>query len=77
MLDTFLAGTDTVIILNYGSDSSEGFLQFTINASFTGHTKNFGGDAGMFLTIPFEAVDDGTNDALKIEMENSLNRAWL
>jgi hypothetical protein len=77
MLDTFLAGTDTLIVLNYGSASSEGFLQFTINASFTGHTKDFGGDAGMFLSIPFEGVDDGTNDALKIEMDNSLNRAWI
>ena len=76
VVDDFLSGTDRLITLGYGSGGSDGNLLIKCNAVYTGHVKEFGGDSGMFLTIPFEAVDDGTNDALQVTVENGLDRAW-
>ena len=76
VVDDFLSGTDRLITLGYGSAGSDGNLLIKCNAVYTGHVKEFGGDSGMFLTIPFEAVDDGTNDALQVTVENGLDRAW-
>ena len=75
-INDFLSGQDNVITFGYGSADSDGNLLIKCNAIYTGHVKEFGGDSGMFLTIPFEAVDDGTNDALQVTVENNLDRAW-
>lgn len=77
MVNDFLAGTDRLITLGYGSGTDDGSLLIKCNAVYTGHVKEFGGDSGMFLTIPFEAVDDGSNDALQVTMANGLDRAWI
>jgi hypothetical protein len=76
VVDDFLSGADNVLKFGYGTADNDGHLLIECNASYTGHVKEFGGDSGMFLTIPFEAVDDGSNDALKITLENGLDRAW-
>jgi hypothetical protein len=76
-VNAFLAGDDVLLKFEYGSATADGSLVVECNAAYTGHVKEFGGDAGMFLTIPFEAVDDVTNDALKISIENGQDRAWI
>tara|TARA_R100000084_G_C4639525_1_gene142974 strand:- start:81 stop:1160 length:1080 start_codon:yes stop_codon:yes gene_type:complete len=78
MVNDFLSGTDRLISLGYGSGTADGSLLIKVNAIYTGHVKEFGGDSGMFLTIPFEAVDNlaDSHNALEIQMANSLDRAW-
>tara|TARA_R100000995_G_C3482342_1_gene124734 strand:- start:755 stop:1825 length:1071 start_codon:yes stop_codon:yes gene_type:complete len=76
VVNDFLAGTDRLLSFGYGSGTDDGALLIKCNAVYTGHVKEFGGDSGMFLSIPFEAVDDVTNDALQVTIANGQDRAW-
>lgn len=64
------------IIVRWGDGVADGTLNFDINAVYTGNEKSHSTDMGTFVKLPFEAVDDGVNEALAIDIANSINRGW-
>jgi hypothetical protein len=51
-------------------------LKFDCNAIYTGNALDFGNEAGVFVSLPFEGVDDGTNEAIEVTIENTTDRSW-
>jgi len=51
---------------------------YGINRSNTAWIRKglIGGDAGVFVTLPFQGVDDGTNEAIEVKIANATDRAW-
>ena len=76
LTDPSAGSAEKQIILDWGSASSDGYLKFDCNAIYTGNSLDFGGDAVM-VNLPFQGVDDGTNEAIEVSIENSVNRAWI
>lgn len=75
-IDDFIAGTDRAFEILYGTAGADGGLNIKANVVHTGPTKEYGNEAGMFVTMPFETVDDGTNAALLITQTNTQDRGW-
>ena len=64
------------IIMQWGNGTADGTLKFDINAIYTGHSYDFGDDAGVFVSLPFQGVDDGTNEAIEVSIANATDRSW-
>ena len=64
------------VTLAWGSSGSDGYLKFDCNAIYAGNTLDFGNEAGVFVSLPFEGVDDGSNEAIEVTIENSTDRSW-
>ncbi len=80
-IDNFLTSAfDTQLVLAWGSGAdpvtTDGDLLIKLNVNFTGNAFDFGREDGVFLTLPFVCVDDGTNEAVEIEIANAADRAW-
>ncbi|MEE9162010.1 MAG: hypothetical protein V3U35_03475 [Candidatus Neomarinimicrobiota bacterium] len=80
-IDSFLTSAyDTQLVLAWGSGAdpvtTDGDLLLKLNVNFAGNAFDFGREDGVFLTIPFECVDDGSNEAVEIEIANATDRAW-
>ena len=67
---------ESQIILLWGNGSDNGTLAFDINAIYTGNGKDFGNEAGVFVDLPFEGVDDGTSEAIEVLCANATDRSW-
>ena len=67
---------ETTIILRWGDGSADGTLSFEVNAIYTGNSLDFGNDAGVFVSLPFEGVDDGTYEAIEVKIANATDREW-
>ena len=80
-IDNFLTSAyDTQLVLAWGSGAdpvtTDGDLLVKLNVNFAGNAFDFIREDGVFLTIPFECVDDGTNEAVEIEIANAIDRVW-
>jgi len=64
------------IIVQWGDGTADGTLKFDINAIYSGHSYDFGNESGVFVSLPFRGVDDGTNEALEIKLANDTDRSW-
>jgi len=64
------------IIIQWGNGTADGTLKFDVNAIYSGNDMNFGDDAGVFVNLPFQGVDDGTNEAIEVKIANATDRAW-
>ena len=67
---------ESQINLVWGNGSADGTLAFDINAIYTGNGKDFGNEAGVFVDLPFEGVDDGTSEAIEVLCANATDRSW-
>jgi hypothetical protein len=81
LIDTFLTNpqggsAESNIIMEWGTGGADGHLKFDFNALFTGNSQDFGNEAGVFVSLPFEGVDDGTNEAVEVTISNATDRAW-
>ena len=81
LVDTWLtnptAGSaEHQVIFEWGSSGADGHLKFLVNAIYTGNTLDFGNEAGVFVSLPFEGVDDGTNEAVEVIISNATDRSW-
>jgi hypothetical protein len=77
VLNPIDGSAETNVILQWGDGSdADGTLKFDVNAIYTGHSYDFGNEAGVFVTLPFQGVDDGTNEAIEVKIANSTDRAW-
>ena len=82
MIDTYrlnpAAGSaEVAVIVQWGADGVSGFLDFTMNAIYTGPTtRDFGQESGVGVTLSYQGVDDGTNEAIEVKMANALDRTW-
>lgn len=80
-IDTFLTTPDggsaeKKLYILWGDGSSDGTLSFDINAIYTGNSLDFGNESGVFVNLPFQGVDDGTNEAIEILLANAIDRGW-
>lgn len=80
-VDTFIANptagsAEHAVIMEFGSSGADGHLKFDVNALYTGNSLDFGNEAGVFVSLPFEGVDDGTNEAIEVTISNAIDRAW-
>ncbi|MFQ6611353.1 MAG: hypothetical protein ACE5D7_11240 [Fidelibacterota bacterium] len=80
-IDKFLltpdgGSSESNIIVQWGDGSADGTAKFDINAIYTGNSKDFGNDAGVFVNLPFQGIDDGTNEAIEVTVANSTDRTW-
>jgi len=64
------------IIIQWGNGTADGTLKFDVNAIYTGHSYDFGNEAGVFVSLPFQGVDDGTNEAIEVLIANATDRSW-
>ena len=71
-LDNFIAGIDTVLVLEWGTAGSEGHIKIEANCRYTG--APLGGDDEIVTECPFDLVYDGTNDAIKITVSDAVDR---
>lgn len=76
LADPGVGSAEKQIIFAWGSASADGYLKFDVNAIYTGNSMDFGGDAVM-INLPFQGVDDGTNEVIEVTIENSNNRGWI
>jgi len=81
IVDTFLANptagsAEQAIIMEFGTSGSDGHLKFDVNAIYSGNSLDFGNEAGVFVSLPFEGVDDGTNEAIEVTISNATDRSW-
>lgn len=80
-VDAFIANptagaAEDTIIMEFGSSGADGHLKFDVNALYTGNSLDFGNEAGVFVSLPFEGVDDGTNEAIEVTISNAIDRGW-
>lgn len=80
-VDTFIANptagsAEDAIVMEFGTSGADGHLKFDVNALYTGNSLDFGNEAGVFVSLPFEGVDDGTNEAIEVTISNAIDRAW-
>lgn len=74
--EDFLASDTDPINITYNASSSADLI-FAINARYSGEPKkDFGGDAGVMINIPFEAVYSGSTAALAATVEDGVDRTW-
>lgn len=76
VLNPTAGSAESNIIVQWGDGSADGTLKFDVNAIYTGHSYDFGNDAGVFVSLPFKGVDDGTNEAIEVKIANATDRAW-
>ena len=79
-LDKFLVSpsdgnAESAIIFSF-NDGAQTELKFTANAVYTGNSLDFGNDAGVFVALPWQGIDDGTNAAILIELSDQTDRSW-
>ena len=80
-VDTFIANptagsAEHAVIMEFGTSGADGHLKFDVNALYTGNSLDFGNEAGVFVSLPFEGVDDGTNEAIEVTISNAIDRSW-
>jgi len=71
-LDNFIAGTDALLILEWGTSGSEGHVKIEANCRYTG--APLGGDDEIVTECPFNLVYDGTNNAIRITVSDAIDR---
>lgn len=72
----FLANNTDSVAITYNASSSADLI-FAINARYSGEPKkDFGGDAGVMINIPFEGVYSGATAALAVTVEDGIDRNW-
>tara|TARA_R100000808_G_C2133947_1_gene142576 strand:+ start:565 stop:1596 length:1032 start_codon:yes stop_codon:yes gene_type:complete len=76
VLNPTAGSAESEIILQWGDGSADGTLKFLVNAIYTGHSYDFGNDAGVFVSLPFQGVDDGSNEAVEVLLANAADRSW-
>lgn len=75
-LEDFLANETLAISLPYYATTSTD-LAISINARHKSQpTKDFGNDAGVVITFPFEGVYSGSTAALTVNIEDGVDRTW-
>lgn len=67
---------DVQIALTFGTPSVSPCLNFTFRAIYDGHEADFNRAGPAFLKIPFRSVWDGANEAVNIQIDNAVDRAW-
>jgi len=68
---------ETQIYIHWGDGSADGTLLFDVNAIYTAApTPDFGNEAGVMVTLPFQGVDDGSNEAVEVKIANAIDRTW-
>jgi hypothetical protein len=82
LIDTYrtnpAAGSaEVAVIMDWGTDDTDGHLKFLLNAIYTGPTtRDFGAESGVGVTLSYSGVDDGTNKALVATIANAIDRSW-
>lgn len=71
-LNNFIAGTDTLLVVEWGSAGVEGHVKIEANCRHT--AAPLGGDDEIVTECPFNLVYDGTNDAIKITVSDAVDR---
>lgn len=76
MYTYFMGGNAWSTYITYNSTTTSD-LAIVFNARYTGDPKkDFGNDAGVFVTIPFEGVYSGSTPALTVTVEDGVDRTW-
>ena len=70
------AGAESQIYVRWGDGTADGTLLFDVNAIYSGNALDFGNEAGVMVSLPFQGVDDGTNEAVEVTIANAEDRAW-
>lgn len=73
-IDNFTNGTDCLLEFWSGNEtpSATGDVKIQVNARYTGATVE--GDDEIVTTLPFEAANDGTNNAIRIYVADACDR---
>ncbi len=68
---------DQTLYLEYYAATATHNLKLDMNVIYTGPpAADYGNAAGVFLSLPFEGVDDGTNEVIEVTMANQIDRTW-
>ena len=79
-LDNFLltpsgGSAESAIVFGFDTGSANELL-FTMNTIYTGNSLDFGQDAGVFVNLPWQGIDDGTNKAIVVTLSDGIDRTW-
>ena len=74
-IDNFIAGTDSLLQIWWGTETpgADGDVKIEVNCRYTGAAV--GGDDEVIIECPFDAVHDGTNNAIRIYAADALDRS--
>jgi len=76
-LDPAAGSAEVAVIMDWGSDDTDGHLKFLMNAIYTAPTvRDFGQESGVGVTLSYSGVDDGSNKALVATIANAVDRTW-
>jgi len=76
-LNPAAGSAETTVIMSWGGTGVTGFLSFVMNAIYTApNSRDFGAESGVGVTLAFQAVDDGSNEAIEVFMASGVDRAW-
>jgi len=76
-VDPSPGAAEVEVIMAWGSIDATGSLNFTMNGIFTAPpNRDFGAESGVGVTLAFQGVDDGTNEALVASFSNKIDRSW-
>jgi len=68
---------ESAVTMAWGSVGADGGLELVMNAIYTGPTtRDFGQESGVGVTLSYQGVDDGTNEAIEVKQTNQINRSW-
>jgi len=67
---------ESAIVMQWGDGTADGTLLFRVNAIYTGAPSKSFEDKGTFITLPFQGVDDGTNEVIDVLIANAIDRTW-
>ena len=68
---------EDAVALAWGSVGAVASLEFIMNAVYTGpNSRDYGQESGVGVTLSYQGVDDGTNEAIEVKQTNEINRGW-